>query len=395
MKRTEPELLATIPSSSGEECIVLRPENESTSFLVKARRLLTTCAIQELGMSSDELPQFKQPVRLTDPTDHAIGRPMNGSSSSTGEFNPYQGHRYDAKSAAIGKQLGPDAAYESTTEKQLQLLQNQQAKLEKTLHKPLQDRELVASLPGSSAGPTPMQVDAGSSRSGPSDGSLLASKMKRMQEERKQREEGGFTTKAMRDLQQMKKQKVYSHVQLRIQFPDASSLEAKFLPRETVAVVKDVVSSCFIEQASAAGSSFDFDLYIAPPRRLLDTAKSLQDEGLVPAAKVFLSWKVGKGPAKNAAVGSFLQSRLFRDGHQPTQAYPSAQSVAASNRAATKQNNNNNHHNNNKRGNNNADNNAPSREDDLLRRMMGGQGGIGRSSSKKSGGGGGKPKWFK
>ena len=373
LNRAPPPLLST--SQSGEECMVLPPEKEDTSLLVKVRRMLVTCAVNQLGMKAEELPKFKQPPRLTDPGDHAVGRKKPPASS--GEFNPYQGQRYDAKSAAVGRNLGPDGNYESTTEKQLQQLQTQQAKLEKSLHKPLADRELSAILPGANKTVTAtdsMDVD------GPSDGSLLATRMKQMEQERRQREEGGFTTKAMRDLQQLKKQKVYSHVQLRIQFPDGSSLEAKFLPKETVATVKEVILSAFVMTA------FDFELYVAPPRRQLEMGSTLESEGLVPAAKVFVSWKVNRAPTKAAPVGSFMKPELFR--HQAGQAFPAAQSLLESKKAAPKK----------KAASKEVK--KSSREEDMLKRMMGGKGGLGgsnRRNTKKDdkGSGGGKPKWFR
>ena len=39
--------------------------------------------------------------------------------------------------------------------------------------------------------------------------------------------------------------------------------------------------------------SLEFDLYVAPPRRLLNDAKTLAEEELVPAAKIHVSWKAG------------------------------------------------------------------------------------------------------
>jgi hypothetical protein len=54
----------------------------------------------------------------------------------------------------------------------------------------------------------PASATAASSGEGKSDSSLVAARMKRMEEERRKREEGGFTTKAMRDLEKMKKAKV-------------------------------------------------------------------------------------------------------------------------------------------------------------------------------------------
>merc|ERR1712238_496303 len=52
-----------------------------------------------------------------------------------------------------------------------------------------------------------------------------------------QEKRGGFTTKAMRDLETMKKRKVYSHTQLAITFPDGIVVKANFHTNERVGVV--------------------------------------------------------------------------------------------------------------------------------------------------------------
>eukprot|EP00978_Attheya_sp_CCMP212_P003562 scaffold7467_cov39-Attheya_sp.AAC.1 len=192
----------------------------------------------------------------------------------------------------------------SRTESQLQALKSKQERLERKLHTHLVEREWVATRPGAGIVPPPHLTSAAASASaatsssgggGSGDGSLLAAQMKRRQEERKKREEGGFTTQAMRDLEQMKKSKVYSHVQLRINFSDGSYVTGKFLPKETLETVRQVLLKEVLI-VSSSDSSYAFDLYVAPPRRKLDWSKTLQQEGLVPAAKLHVSWKVGGAP---------------------------------------------------------------------------------------------------
>ena len=102
----------------------------------------------------------------------------------------------------------------------------------------------------------------------------------------------------------MKKSKVYSHTQLRIYFPDGSRIEAKFLPSETISVVKQQTMSAFLP---ALQSQIEFDLYITPPRIVLKDSKTLAEEGLVPAAKVHVSWK----KQGSSFPDSFLQPFLF------------------------------------------------------------------------------------
>lgn len=356
---------------TGEKCLVLAEENEHTQHLVKARRLLTTKAIEELGLKADELPKYKPPTPLTNSVDP--------TSTSALSFNPYKGHRYDAKSAAAGQNLGPDGDYISPTEQQLQALQSAQALLENSFHKPILDREVQASLPNSTL-PFPEATDSTASDTtlgGPSDGSMLAKQLQKRELDRRQREEQGFTTKAMRDLEKLKKQKVYSHAQIRVQFSDGSVLEAKFLPKETIAVIKAVVMESLLM------SNLDFDLYVAPPRRKLSETSTLEEQGLVPAAKIFLSWKVDSAPDKGSPVGSFLKPELFRSGGEPV--YPTAKSVLPDEnekRTAKKSKA--------------VDDGGskPNREDELLRRMLG-EGGLGGKPKSEQPSETGKPKWFK
>ena len=370
-----PPLLSQI--DTGEECLVLAQENEDIQHLVKARRLLVTKAIQDLGMSSHDLPKFKNPPRLTEAGDHAVGRVPTGIASSSGEFDPYRGHRFDAKSAAVGKNLGPDGDYVSPTEQQLQALQTQQKQLESSMHRPLVDRGIVASLPSNTPSAVTMTSNVAPTVAGPSDGTLLANQFKKREQERRQREEGGFTTKAMRDLEKLKKQKVYSHAQLRVQFADGSSLEIKFLPKETIEVVHAVIKDCLL-----CPEKLDFDLFVAPPRRKLKQGSTLEEEGLVPAAKVFLSWKPNFAPDKQVPVGTFLKPDLFREGTAPS--YPSAASLVESQQATTLTATS---------SDNSVVPSASDLEETMLRRMMGQGRALAKSSNKDSKGG--KPKWFK
>lgn len=373
-----PALLSAKMDTGDDECLVL--VNEETSHLIKARRLLMTKAIQELNMSAEDLPKYKPPPRLTEAGDHAAGRTPAANSN---EFDPYKGQRYDAMSAAVGKSMGPDGNYVSPTEQQLEKLQSQQQKIESSMHnKPLLDREICASLPNTASSNSPAAVSATASNTSgqKSDGSLIASQFARQQQERRSRESQGFTTKAMRDLEMLKKKKIYSHAQLRIQFPDGTILEAKFLPKERISLVKKVIQ----EECLMRASAYDFDLYVAPPRRKLEEKETLEAQGLVPAAKVFLSWKGGAAPPKSAPVGTFLQSQLFREDAKP--AYPSARALVdgevqepdAQQPTAKK-----------------TKPDKASREEEMVRRMMGQGGGLGGGAKKGGKPSSGKPKWFK
>jgi hypothetical protein len=350
-----PGLLSTSSStstSSAEQYLVLRPEQEDTSVLILCRRLLTVTATHELGMTADQLPKYMAPP-MASSTGTGTGTGTTGTNGqlSTASFDPYKGQRYDAKSAAVGQNLGPDANYKSVTETKLEALQKQEAKLVQNMQQRLSDRELCAFLNPQEQ--QQQQFTQPSTTTMPaltdtkSDASLLAALYSRQAEQRQRQQEGGFTTKAMRDLEQIQKKKVYAHVQLIIQFPDGSSVRGKFLPKETIAMVQQVLTeSCFVQAPTAAAAAaapvattLPFDLYVTPPRTLLDPQKSLQDLGLVPASKVFLSWKIS--PPTGAAPGSFLRPQLFQRLGNATStatsnstAFPEAQTVVADRPAA-------------------------------------------------------------
>ncbi len=373
-KPAPPQLLAKL-SAPGDDYLILSPEAEQTTHLVAARQLLATRAVQDLGMRPEDLPVYKPPpAQLLGTTKRPNPNPP------TADFDPFRGHRIDFMSAAAGARLGPEENYISPIDYQLQRLQAQQKKLEEKTQQELLDRGLVATLPSS----LPPDLSSSTSAltnnirdSDPSDGALLAARQQRLDEERRQREDGGFTTKAMRDLEQLKNAKVYSHVQLRVQFRDGSAIHGKFLPKETLAQVKEVLASCFCVDG------LDFELYVAPPRRVLSLQKTLQEEGLVPAAKIMASWKATGTPLSHAAVGSFLKQELFRQG-EVVPAYPTAKSVVSDGKGSSSSSDNV-----------AEDKPSISREESLLQRMMGGKSSGSSKDSAKGGNSKPKPKWFK
>lgn len=305
----------------GDETLVLEPQNEKQSRLLTARRLLRRRAMEDLQMKEEELPVFRTPPALvgdvTTSTDAAGG--------SVNAFNPYVGHRYDAQSAAVGANLGPDADYVSPTDRQLRALQTQKSRLERRAARQFHDGDRGwRAWTTASSGETTVRSSAESQDAAAaatkSDATLLAQRAKAQEEARQQREQGGFTTSAMRQVAALKHKKVYSHVQITVQFAttDQIKLTGKFLPRETVGTVLEAMRrECFLD------ATRQVDLYVAPPRRLLPLQATLEQEGLAPAAKVFASWKVGSAPDAGQA---FLRPHLFQRGGDET--FPSAQPIA-------------------------------------------------------------------
>lgn len=346
-----------LSSTTHEATLVL--EREDQSHLILARRLLATRAVQDLGIPHEQLPPWHNP-----PPPLRAGHP----SARPGSFNPYVHQRFDAASAAIGANLGPDANYVSKTETELQRLIEKQTVLERKLQATITDREWMATWPGQDVVQrATTAVESSTSGGGPTDSSLLATRVKKQMEERNKIEHGSMTTAAMRQVAKLKEQKVYSHTLLTIQFSDGCKLTGKFLPKERISAVMQGICECLV-------SDHDFELYVAPPRRVLPLTQSLQQEGLVPAAKIFASWKASVPPTTK--IGSYLKPHLFGSG--TTAAFPSAQPIVGPDTSTKPE---------------------AATEEALLRRMMGRGGGrsVGpagantKSDDKNSK----KPKWFK
>lgn len=339
--------------------------------IITARRLLMTRCTKDLNMKAEELPAYKPPP----PSANAA---TSKRDSAEAGFNPFQTQRYDGMSAAHGTQLTPNSQYESTTDKQLQILQAKQKKLEQKLQKQLTDRQWVASHPNASGKPTAIVTAEEPPSKG--DSSLIAAQMAKQQAAKKQREEGGFTTKSMRELEKLKKQKVYTHTQIALQFSDGTTLQGKFLPKETVATVMQEAKDCFLVAPTGP-----MELYITPPRQTLNPKSTLASQGLVPAAKVFVKVQL---PDHRP----FLNPELFQN-TKTTSAFPASQAVVgeakgpAAKRAAAQ-----------KAAAGKAPMTAEEKEQAMMRRMMGGGKKLGTGSAKDTGGakkGTGKPKWFK
>ena len=172
---------------------------------------------------------------------------------------------------------------------------------------------------------------------------------------------------------------VYSHAQIRINFPDGTHLHSKFLPTETISTVCAVVQSSLKPNCQS-----DFELYVAPPRRLLNNTNTLEQEELVPAAKIHVSWKSSLGCA---VVGGFLRSELFNSNNNNVSLFPEAKSILPEKKNAAPS-----------KSSSNVSGDNQTKEELLMARMMG-KGLLG--GKKKSSGDSehgekkGKPKWFK
>jgi PUB domain/UBX domain len=440
------ESSATIVASSPplpSLILVLEPERENLERLVTARRLLETHLLQDLKCDESDVPRFRppptpQPIVLTsDPTMKeapsssnttmntaaAAVAPAAAAAAAAVVFNPYQGQRYDALSAAVGASLGPDANYTSPTLAELHRLQARREQLQQQLMQNdlTMNRQWTVTLPGGMTAPALSTATAAAAAAAANvpvvaasfDASLLAARAQAQYQERVQRETGGFTTAAMRQVQRLSRQRVYAHVLLSIiAGPDGTKLSGQFRPDETIGTVMSALQRDCFARASSTNNDHDleFDLYVTPPRRLLLPHQTLTEAGLVPAAKIFLSWKGWAAealrssdcgtaawisdhllPSNDNASSTTTREALAFPASVPVVAPPSSSAAVASamdvdqdSKPAAKK---------------------LSKEEQLLRRMMGGtsSSGSGNAGSNNLGGGkgaapkkpSGQPKWFK
>jgi PUB domain len=286
----------TMQTTIGDpNALILLTENEDVSHFIKGRQLLQSICIYELHLSINELPPPPSVIATS-----LESVPRNTSTTSglefPGGFNPYQGQRVDI-GVPKGQHRYP-SDYQSPTEMELQRLASAQAKLEQQVQVPLSANREWALVTGNVSSSNAATVSSSSEPPRTSDGALLAARAQKLHAERQARDTAGFTTKAMREVEQMKRARVYSHVQLCVHVPVVHRGETtttilqfsgKFLPRETIGQVMDaLLHDCF---RSSSITRKDFELYITPPKRVLSNyEQTLLQEGLVPAAKVFCRW---------------------------------------------------------------------------------------------------------
>lgn len=196
------------PAFGNAEPENLELKHESRDVLSRGRDVLIISAKKDFGMEEDELPKMPVAPVLSSGPSVASTSTSAGGAARTQQFDIYKGHSINIQA----QQMGVSDPYAnkslSTTERQLQNLEAKKKNMEKKLQNGVEmDRCLVAYLPGQ--GPSGTNGGSGGVvTESKGDSSLVAARMKRMEEERKKREEGGFTTKAMRDLERMKKAKV-------------------------------------------------------------------------------------------------------------------------------------------------------------------------------------------
>ena len=123
---------------------------------------------------------------------------------------------------------------------------------------------------------------------------LTESDVRKLYQERvravKEAEEGSeLLTSAMKEARREAKKlntlQTYRKTVVRVQLPDQVSLQATFLSGQTVGEVMN-----FLRQFLAS-PRMEFELFVAPPRTVLEPENSLLDAGCVPSANLYFSLK--------------------------------------------------------------------------------------------------------
>lgn len=108
-------------------------------------------------------------------------------------------------------------------------------------------------------------------------------------------------TSLMREQEAIAKRTKYSQTNLRVRFPDMCQIQATFSSEEKISDLYDWVKS-------QLKSSESFELFVTPPKKTLNSMSStLFDEGLAPAALVFLVWKNGSRSSYDILAESVIQ----------------------------------------------------------------------------------------
>lgn len=176
----------------------LLPTDESRSKLLAILELLRREAIK---LGADEKHLLNSPVHKLENRrggGNAHRRAEITKMPRIAEFDPYSAHLYSTQAASVGavaEGVSLDGqAYVSNIDSQLHIISERADRLEGELRALPLDRMIYAMRPEDVERSENDEDSAVVSR----DGALLIQRAKKVEEDRKVREEGGFTTKAMR-----------------------------------------------------------------------------------------------------------------------------------------------------------------------------------------------------
>lgn len=155
-----------------------------------------------------------------------------------------------------------------------------------------------------------------------------------------------LTTKALRDLERAKKEKVFAKTLLKVRFPDGIQLQGYFHPHDNMISVFDWIATCLCD-------SWTFEVFTSPPKNVLltnaptktgrpspfDTTSTLEQLSLVPAAIINVDWLGAERPVSDVP-GCYLLEQLLLGASDTDAAsgpmYPEARTLVPQARAEAK-----------------------------------------------------------
>ena len=336
--------------------------------LIECFRLLEQHA-RALRISGSDLPR---PLTLAE-YENAMRR--TGTSSQDNNPSP-QASDFDPFRVAIDRidpQPRGSSKYQSSTDREVAKLREQHDQIlrSQNISASLQDSERAIRIyaPNSGFNARRFENTRGSSNGGmssaaKSDSRIVMELAKKMTE--KSRRNGMMTTKAMRDLEALRKQRIYKDCLIRIQFPSRLVVEAIFRPTETFMDVRALLKRAIL---STKALEAEFYLFTTPPKRIVDSSATLQSAGCAPAALLYLGWTTGTAPAQ--------PENLCREGisNGPSMRTSFPTSIKIDSRTSEK--------------------NGPQGRTDNRRHASNSKSGARSNGIDKSGSKGGKPSWLK
>jgi len=250
-----------------ETDVFLKSGDEDEDNLYIALRHLENLAV-ELGFSHEEIEIMK---RVPSPGGSAIEQ-----HTPTSSFDPYQ-----TSVVKLGGELPVEPR--SRVQEELSRLKAKRDKILAEAGIPKRRKSFFKPLPGFNARSFPA-ANSASGNAPFSDQNLLLKAMKDQQE--KQEKRGKFSTQAMRDLETLKKSRIFTETLIRVQWPDKTILQAYFSPKESIKELSGMINEILRDELKDG-----FYLCVTPPLVRLQEEQTFEEAGLVPAALVYMHWK--------------------------------------------------------------------------------------------------------
>lgn len=289
-----------IGSNKTDDSLEYPSDPEASEHLRSAYEKLCKFSSDDLNLPSSDILALLSKAQVEEKIKNALAENEAAKASAVtataaseaSSFDPFQSDVF-----RVVPQPRPGGTMLSPTEEKVEILKRTQEKLIEQAGIP--ERKLTVFMPTGSF--NPKKFDASDSYTNSSASSASSSSMdddapssdltllKESAAQRRKKMENSevFRTKAMRELEELKRTKVFTHVVIRVQLPDRCIIQAYFSSQEKTSQIYEVVKSCL---AVPPGSG-SFYLYSSPPYQVIDPEKTLHNCGLYPSALIYLGWK--------------------------------------------------------------------------------------------------------